>query len=151
MLKVMDREGFDSLLLPWVQQAGILAWTAGWLAKGEKWGRGLGWWSQSELNMSNPTGLVCWPSVTLQLGEATCARPVGLSGIGIVTIGCTEVKSELQMELVEGWENEVSPCGVNGYNIKPQRDGSPFLRFGPKIILGYSYACHFNVIFKFWF
>lgn len=34
---------------------------------------------------------------SLQLGETTCARPVGLSGIGIDTLGCTEVESELQM------------------------------------------------------
>lgn len=27
---------------------------------------------------------------SLQLGQATCACPVGLSGIGIDTLGCTE-------------------------------------------------------------
>ena len=32
-----------------------------------------------------------------QLGEATCARPVGLSGIEIDTLDCTELESELQM------------------------------------------------------
>lgn len=28
------------------------------------------------------------------LAEVTCARPVGLSGIGIDTLDCTEVESE---------------------------------------------------------
>lgn len=34
---------------------------------------------------------------SLQHEGATCARPVGLSSIGIDTLGCTEVESELQM------------------------------------------------------
>lgn len=78
---------------------------------------------QSELNMSNLTGVVCWPSVTLQLAEATCARPVGLSGIGIDTLGCAEVESELQMGKEREKENKVNGCGVNAYSTKPQRDG----------------------------
>lgn len=73
--------------------------------------------------MSNLTGVVCWPSVTLQLAEATCARPVGLSGIGIDTLGCAEVESELQMGKEREKENKVNGCGVNAYSTKPQRDG----------------------------
>lgn len=48
---------------------------------------------QSELNMSRPTrpGTLATRH-SLQRGERTCAPPLGLSGIGIDTLGCTEVE-----------------------------------------------------------
>lgn len=62
---------------------------------------------------------------SLRLGEATCARPAGLSGIGIDTLGCTEVESELQMGQEREKENRDNRYGVNAYCTLPQRDGLP--------------------------
>lgn len=58
--------------------------------------------------------------------EATCARPMGLSGIGIDTLGCTEVESELQIGKEKEKENKANRCEVNAYGIKPQRNGLYF-------------------------
>lgn len=69
---------------------------------------------------------------SLQLEEATCARPVGLSGIGIDTVGCTEVESELQMGKEREKASEASQCEVNAYSIKPQRAGLYFSGFGQR-------------------
>ncbi len=69
---------------------------------------------------------------SLQLGEATCARPADLSGIGIDTLGCAAVESELQMGKERGMENKANRCGVNAYSIKPQRDGLYFSGSGQR-------------------
>ena len=83
--------------------------------------------------MSSPTGVVVLAiRHSVQLGEATCARPVGLSGIGIDTLGCTEVESELQMGKERERENKANRCGVNVYSIKPQRDDLYFSGFGQR-------------------
>lgn len=68
----------------------------------------------------------------MQLGEATCARPVGLSGIGIDTLGCTKVESELQMGKEREKETKANRCGVNVHSIKPHRDGLFSSGFGQR-------------------
>lgn len=55
-----------------------------------------------------------WASVTrhfLRVGDATCARPVRLSEIGLDTPECTGVVSELQMEAMHGGKG--SRCGAD--------------------------------------
>lgn len=93
MLKVMDREGpcSEAQLSPHPLGAADwdLGWTAGWLA-GKK----------AAVRIKHEQPDQCSMLAirhSLLLGESTCARPAGLSGIGIDTLGCTEVESELQI------------------------------------------------------
>lgn len=93
MLKVMDREDPCSEQQPSPAALGAadwdLGWTAGWLA-GKKVAIGI---KHEQLDQCGMLAI----RHLLQLRETTCAHPVGLSGIGIDTLGWIEVKSELQM------------------------------------------------------
>lgn len=93
MLKVMDREGpCSEPQLPAAPLGAVdwdLGWAAGWLA-GKKVA------IKIKHEQPDQCGMLAIRH-SLQHREATCARPMGLSGIGIDTLGCTEVESELQM------------------------------------------------------
>lgn len=49
----------------------------------------------------------------------------------------------------ERGESGIEPIDVNGYSIKPQREVLCFESCWTRIILDYSYTCHFNVKFEF--
>lgn len=143
MLKVMDREGPSSE--PQLAPAPLgaadwdLSWAAGWLSGNRKKKKVA---VRIKHEQPDRCGMLAIRHSLQQLGEATCARPAGLSGIGIDTVDCTEVESELQMGKERGkgsqsmWSERLQYEATERWSV--------LFWFGPKIMLGYlSFQCDF--------
>lgn len=95
MLKVMDRKGPCSEPQLSADPLGAtdwdLGWTAGWLAR-------MKFAVRIKHEQPDQCGMLAIRHF-LPRRESTYARAVGLSGIGIGIVGCTELESELQIGL----------------------------------------------------